>query len=314
VVRIVVRRLLWSLPTLLFVSVLIYVLVALAPGDPAAQIAGETASPEQIQLVRERLGLDDSLVVRYGRWLGNAVQGDLSTSLRTDEPVTRIVLRALPPTLSLMALTMFVSVVVGGLVGIRAAARPQGMWDRSLSVGSALATSTPAFVVALVLVSELALKRHVLPGIGYTPLTDDPWEWLRHLLLPVAALSLFATAEFGRQMRTSMRQVLDRDFILTAYAKGLYRRRIIFRHALKNAGIPVLTVLGNRFAALFGATIVVESIFIIRGMGYMLVDSAIAKDIPVVTGLALCATLFVLVVNLLIDIAYSWVNPRLRTD
>jgi peptide/nickel transport system permease protein len=307
-------RLAWAIPTLLIVSFGIFVLIDLAPGDAAARIAGDNATPEEIAHLRQSLGLNDPLLVRYGRWLGNAVHGDLGTSLSTGEPVTTVIARSLPLTLSIMVVTLVLTIIVAGILGVLAAVHPGGIIDRLISLGMAVAIAVPSFVLCLVLVSELAVKRDFLPAIGYVGLTENPVEWLRHLIIPAMTLAAVMVGEMARQLRTSLVDVLDRDYILAAYAKGLPKRVVVMKHGLKNAAMPVLTVIGTRFALLIGGTVLVEEIVVIRGVGYSLINAVLNRDVTVVTGIAVVTTLLVLLVNLVVDLLYGVVNPKLRVS
>lgn len=312
--RLIRNRTLWAVPTLLVVSLGIFALVDLAPGDVAVSVAGENATPEQIERIRENLRLNDPLIVRYFSWLGDAARGDLGESLTRREPVSTIIGRGLPQSLSLLAVTMAGTVLVAVALGSLAAMRPKGVLDRLLSIGSAVAIAVPSLFLTLFLVSELAVRRKVLPAIGYTPFGESPWQWLQHLIIPAIALGALPTGEVARQLRSSLREVLDRDYILTAHAKGLPMRRVVLKHALKNAGIPVLTVLGARFSLLLGGTVLVETIMVIRGIGSTLVLAVIARDVPLVTGITVVTMLLVLVGNLVVDILYGVMNPKLRVS
>lgn len=310
--RLALQRLLWIVPTLLFVSFAVFAFIDLAPGDAARSLAGQDASEEQVAAVRQRLGLDEPLLVRYGEWASGAVTGDLSESLLTSRPVTDMLWEALPRTISLTFVALVFSTVVGFTLGAVAALRPGGAFDRLVSVIAALGIAVPGFFLALILVSELAIKRSTFPALGYVPFTESPWEWLRHLILPAVALSTVAVGEFARHVRTALRGVLTQDYILVAHAKGSSRAQILFKHALRNAAIPLMTLLGVRFAQLLGGAVIIEQIFLLRGMGSVLITAVQARDIPVVLGVVAITTLLVVAVNLLVDLSYGYLNPKLR--
>lgn len=312
--RMLLVRLAWAVPTLLIVSLAIFLLVDLAPGDAAAHVGGENATPEQIEVIRENLGLNDPLIVRYGDWLAHAVRGDLGTSVTSREEVTTIIGRALPPTMSIVLVTLAATIVLAGVLGIAAALRPNGVVDHGISFFLAAAISVPGLFLCLLLVSELAVKRDLLPAIGYVALGDDPVEWFKHLVIPAATLAAVTVGEVARQLRTSLVEVLHSDYIVAAHAKGLSRRTIVLKHGLKNAAIPVLTVIGARFSLMVGGTVVVENIVVIRGIGYTLTKSVLNRDVTAVTGIVVVITVLVLVVNLLVDLLYGVLNPKLRVS
>jgi peptide/nickel transport system permease protein len=305
-------RLAWAVATVVIVSFGIFVLLDLGGGDVARTIAGENATQEQVQAVEVQLGLDRPLPVRYADWVGDAVTGDLRSSLVTGEPVTEILARTLPVTLSLVLVALSFSVVLALAAGLVAANR-QGSWlDRVISAIASAGVAIPSFLLALILVRELAVSRSVFPALGYVPFTESPGDWLYHLVLPALALSGITVGEMTRHLRSSLIDVLHQDYILTAHAKGMKRWVILCKHALRNAGIPVVTVLGIRFSQLLGATVIVEFIFVIRGSGAVLVTATQNGDVNVVLGIAVVATVLVVFANLLVDATYGFLNPKLR--
>lgn len=310
--RLLLQRLLWAIPSLLVVSFLVFAMMDLAPGDAAATIAGEGASLEQIEQVRERLGLDDPVLVRYVDWVTDAARGDMQTSLRTNEPVVDLVMRALPRTMSLAVVSFAFAAMIALVAGCLAAARPNGAIDRIVTLGAALGITVPSFWLALILISQFAIQRSWFPALGYVPLTENPYEWLRHLVLPAIALSTITAGELARQLRGALRDAMSRDYVLTARAKGLPGYVVLGKHALKNAAIPVVTVGGLRFSQLLGGAVIVEQIFVLRGIGQLTIGAALGRDIPVVLGVVVVATVVVLSVNLLVDLSYGYFNPRLR--
>jgi peptide/nickel transport system permease protein len=308
----ITRRLAWAVPTLVLVTFGVFALIDVAPGDAAQSLAGENASVEEIAEVRERLGLDEPLVVRYVDWLGDAVRGDLDRSLFSDEPVQDMILRALPNTISLAVVALALSTLIATVAGTWAAVRPGGIVDRLVSVGASVGIAVPTFLLGVVLVSQLAVRRSVFPALGYVGLTEDPWQWLVHLILPAIALCGVTTGELARQLRGALRDVLEQDYVLAAHAKGLPMLYVLRHHAMRNAAIPVVTVLGLRCSQLLGGTVIVEQIFLLRGIGSTLVTAVLNRDIPVVVGVAVVTTVIVTVINLLVDVSYTYLNPKLR--
>lgn len=311
-VRIVLQRLAVGIPTLFAVSLFIFVLMDLAPTDVAVTIAGEDATLEQIEEVRERLGLNEPVLSRWFTWTTDAVTGDLGTSLVTRQPVTERLTAAIPPTVSLSLLALTIAVTFAIVLGSAAAVRPNGLVDKIVTFGAALGITIPSFWLALILINQFAIQRRWFPAVGYVPITEDPVLWLKHLLLPALALSFSTMGELARYVRGAMSDSLSRDYVLAARAKGLRTPVVILKHALKNAMIPVITVIGVRFASILGGSVIIEQIFAIRGMGSLVINAVLTQDIPVVLGVAVVATAVVLVVNLLVDLSYGYFNPRLR--
>lgn len=306
------RRLLGAVPLLLVVSFVVFLLVSLAPGDPAARIAGENASPERIELIRKTLKLDAPLLERYGDWLFDAARGDLGRSLATSEPVVDLMSRRIPITFSLTAVALAVSIVLGLAGGIVAAVWRNRAADRIVSALSSLGLALPSFWVALILVVPLAIERNWFPALGYVPLSDGFWPWLRSLTLPAVTLALLPSAEMALQVRAALIETLEKDYIVAARARGLSAASITLKHALKNAAIPVVTVLGFRIAQLLGGSVIIESVFALNGLGTLAITAALASDMPVMLGLTMVTTLAVVTVNFLVDASYLYFNPRGR--
>jgi len=311
-VTVVLTRVAWGIPVLLCVSFLIFALMDLAPGDLARQILGDQATEEQLADMRAELGLDRSLPARWWDWLGGAVHGDFGVSLISGQSVGDRIQSALAPTLSLALLALGAAVVLATAAGCLAALRPDGVIDRLVTLLAALGITIPSFWLALVLINLFAIKLGWLPAVGYVGITDNPGAWLSHLVLPTASLTMLTTGELARYLRGTMRDELEKDYVLAARLHGLPMPRVVFKHALKNAAIPVVTVIGLRFTTLLGGTIIVEQIFAIRGMGWITVDAVLTQDYPVVLGVVVVATTLVLVVNTLVDLSYSYFNPKLR--
>jgi peptide/nickel transport system permease protein len=305
------RRVLSVVPLVVAASFLVFCLEVFLPGDPAVTLAGEGASPERIAQLRDDLDLDDPLLVRYGRWLGDAVQGDLGHSLFTRRPVGDEIVDRLGVTLSLVAGALVVAVVVGVPLGILAARR-QGWVDRSTTLGATLGVAVPHFVIGIVLIVVFALWLDWFPTSRYAPLGDGVGEWLRHLALPVLALSAVVTAEVMRQLRSSLQQTLAEPYIVAARARGLPERSIVYRHALRVAASPVITVLSVQAARLFGAAVIVEQVFDLSGLGRLTVDAVLNRDLPVLQGVVPVAVVVAVLSALAADLAQMALNPRLR--
>lgn len=297
---------------LLLVSVIAFILLQLIPGDPAITLAGENASATEVARLRSELGLDAPLLQQYLDWVGGLVRGDLGTSLPTSQPVMDLVVARLPVTVSLAVVAIIIAVTVGVAIGIVAGIMRGHLVDRAVTLFASLGVAVPPFWFGLVLIIVFALNIGVLPSIGFVPLQDGPVEWLRHLVLPAVALAAAPMAEIARQMRGAMVDVLDHDYVRTARAKGMSGSTVVLKHALKNAAIPVVTVIGLQVSLLLGGSVIVETIFGLPGLGDLVVQSVLQRDIPVVQGVIMVAALVVLVCNLLVDLSYRYFNPRVR--
>lgn len=310
--QLIIRRLFIMIPVLFLVSLMVFSLILLVPGDPAVTLAGENATEEQIEATRERLGLNDPVIEQYGRWVSNAAQGDLGESLFSSQKVTDAITQRLPATLSLAAGAIVLSILIGLPAGILAAIF-RGRWpDRAIGLGAASALAMPNYFVAMLLILFFAIWNKVLPATSFIPLTEDPWEWLKHLILPWITLSLASAAVITRQLRSSLIGVLGQDYVRTARAKGLRGRSVILKHASKNAAIPVVTVIGTQIAFALGGSVIVEQVFGIAGVGNLAVTSVLKRDLPMIQGIVVMATLLVLFCNLLVDLAYGYLNPKVR--
>ena len=309
----IARRLLGLIPLLLLISFLVFALVLAVPGDPARTIAGGLdASEERVEEVEEELGLDDPLLTRYVRWLGDVLSGDLGTSLFNGRTVTSELADRFPVTLSIALGSVVFAALIGIPLGLLAGTRPGSLVDRGIGVGTSLGIALPDFFVATALVVFFAVQRDLLPTIGYVDLAVDPAEWARHLVMPWIALGLSAAASLARQVRGATIEVLEADYIRTARSKGLSERRVIGKHALKNAMTPAMTVIALQFAYLLGGTFIIESIFSLPGVGQYMLGAITSRDLPVIQGVVLLvATIFVLT-NLVVDVLYGVVNPKVR--
>lgn len=306
------RRCLATIPVMAVVAIFVFSLLYFAPGDPVALIAGDQASQAQIDAIRERLGLDQPYFVRLLTWLGQIVRLDLGQSIISGLPVTTLIAERLAPTISLMVIAIPLSVLIAVPMGIVAAWRA-GTWiDRAVMVVAILGFSVPVFVVAYGLSWGIGLKLGWLPVQGYQPLSNGFWPWLSHLILPAFTVGSVYIALIARTTRAAMLDVLKQDYIRTAQAKGLGLNAVLFVHALKNAGIPIMTVVGIGVALLLGGAVVVESIFSLPGLGRLTIDAILKRDYPVIQGVVLLFSFAYVFVNLLVDLAYTLIDPRIR--
>jgi peptide/nickel transport system permease protein len=311
--RFLTTRLAALVPMLFLLTVVVFGLVEIAPGDPAAIIAGPEASPEAVALLRAELGLDKPLFERYLSYLGDLLRGDLGTSYVTDEPVGEVIARRLPRTISVALYAIVIAVLLSIPFGLLAALRRGRPTDRIVTGGSVFLLAVPPFVLAALLVNYLALGGlRVLPPTGYVPMSESFSEWLRFATLPAIAIATISLAELTRQARGSLVDTLEEDFVRTARAKGLGRWRTVGKHAAKNAAVPYLTVLGLNVGRIVGAAVIVEAVFDLQGFGQLGVTSVLSRDLPTMQGVVLVSGLIVLMVNLLVDVGYGYLNPRIR--
>jgi peptide/nickel transport system permease protein len=304
------RRVFGSVIVLFLASFLSSLLLNLVPGDAAELVVGEDATAQQVEKVREEMGLNDPFITQYLVWMGRVLRGDFGTSYISGRPVAASLLEAAPATLSLALMTMGISMVIGVILGGAAGAK-RGTWvDRIASLFATLGLAMPSFWVGLLLVSTFALTLSLFPATGYVPFSQSPGLWLMHLILPAIALGSTTAAEIMRQTRSGISDVLDRPYIRTARAKGARGVGVMRRHVARNAAIPVVTVFGLQFGQLFGGVIVVEQVFAIPGLGTLAVDAALSRDLPVLQGYILITACVIVVVNLLIDMSYRFIDPK----
>lgn len=306
------RRLLATIPVLLIVAVLVFLMLRLTPGDPAAILAGDAANTEQIARIRASLGLDQSIVVQFGIWIGNLLSGDLGESFYYKTKVATLIGQRLEPTLALATLTITIAILVAVPLGVIAAWRFGGWFDRSLMAFSVLGFSVPVFVLAYLLIWFVSLKLGLLPVQGYQRLADGFWPFLRHLILPAITLSVIYIALIARITRASVLEALGEDYIRTARAKGLPESRVLVRHALANAAVPIATVIGIGIGLLVGGVVVTESVYAIPGLGRLTVDAVLARDFPTIQGVILFFSFVYVLINLLVDMSYVFFDPRIR--
>ncbi len=306
------RRVAATIIVLAIVAVVVFALVRMAPGDPAAIIAGPAATSRDVAAIRAELGLDRPLVVQFATWLAHVAHGDLGQSFFFHQPVTALVAARVGPTLALALATMVLSVLVAVPLGAIAAWKHGGVVDRIVMGVAVAGFSVPVFVTGYALVWWLAVDLAWLPVQGYQPLAEGVAGFVSHLVLPTLALSVVHVALIARITRASTLDALSEDFIRTARAKGLRGPAILVRHALRNAAVPVVTVIGLGFALLVGGVVVTESVFAIPGLGRLTVDAVLARDYPTVQGVILLFALVYVLLNLAIDVAYLWLDPRIR--
>jgi peptide/nickel transport system permease protein len=307
-----IRRLLMAVPVMGIVALIVFSLLYLTPGDPAMVLAGDQASPEQIEKIRASLGLDQAPHVRFMTWLWQMANGDLGTSIFSGEPVTHMIEQRLQPTFSLLALSVLFSISFGVPFGVAAAARRGGWTDRALTYFTTLGFSLPAFIAGYALAFIFATTLKWLPVQGFVPLSEGLQPWLRNLILPAVTLSLVYAAIIGRVTRAAMLDVLSEDYIRTARAKGVAPWRILFRHALQNAAVPVITVIGIGIATLIGSAVITENVFAIPGVGRLTVDAILHRDYPIIQGVVLMLSAGYVLVNIAVDLCYTLLDPRIR--
>ena len=306
------RRLLATIPVLLVVSVLVFLMLRLTPGDPAAVLAGDAATTEQIAKIRTGLGLDRSIAEQFGIWIGHALTGDLGESFYYKTQVSTLIGQRLEPTVSLAAITITIAVCIAVPLGVLAAWRFGGWLDRLLMGFSVLGFSIPVFVLAYLLIWLVSIQLGWLPVQGYKRLADGVGPWLYHLTLPAITLSVIYIALIARVTRASVLETLGEDYIRTARAKGLPEAVVLLRHALANAAVPIITVIGIGIALLIGGVVVTESVYAIPGLGRLTVDAVLARDFPTIQGVILLFSFVYVGINLLVDLSYVFFDPRIR--
>jgi len=308
----ILRRIVATLPVMAIVALFVFSLLYIAPGDPAVVIDGDQASPADVERIRQSLGLDRPFLVQFGSWLWHILHGDLGTSIFTSLPVSTLIVQRIEPTLSLMAIALSLTVLIAVPLGVVAAWKAGSWIDRSIMAFAVFAFSLPVFVIGYVLAYVFALKLEWLPVQGYTPIAEGVWPWLQNLILPAVALADIYIALIARITRASMLEVLQQDYISTARAKGLGMRDILFVHALKNAAVPIVTVIGIGIALLIGGAVVTESVFAIPGLGRLTIDAILRRDYPVIQGIVLVFSFLYVLINLMVDVIYTLVDPRIR--
>ncbi|WP_192179641.1 ABC transporter permease [Mesorhizobium amorphae] len=308
----ILRRMVSTIAVMAMVGIFVFLLLRLAPGDPAAIIAGDTATPQIIAGIREQLGLNEPLPVQFVHWALSILGGDFGTSIFTGRPVLQLISQRLEPTISISILTIILSVTIGVSFGIVAAWRAGGLVDRILTAFATLGFSVPVFVVGFFLIYVFAIRTRWLPVQGYQSIDDGFGPWLVHLILPTVTLGVPYIAFIARIARASMLEVLSEDYMRTAAAKGASSYSMLFHHALRNAGVPILTVIGLSFAGLIGGVVITETVFNIPGVGRLVVDAINNRDYPIIQGVLILVSGLYVLINLAVDLSYTLVDPRIR--
>ena len=307
----ILRRILAVIPVMLLVAIFVFLLLRLTPGDPAAIIAGDVATPEQLDRIREVMGLNKPLLSQFLAWMGQLLRGDLGISLISHTPVSGMILNRIGPTISIAVLTIAMSVALAVPMGVLAAWRHRTVFDYAVMTFSVLGFSIPVFVIGYLIILVFSLKLGWFPVQGFTPISAGLAPFLKSAFLPALTLTTIYVALIARMTRASMLEVLGEDYIRTARAKGAPERRVLFRHALRNAAVPILTVIGTGFALLISGVVVTETVFNIPGIGRLTVDAILARDYPVIQAMILLTSFLYVLVNLVIDLSYSFFDPRI---
>jgi peptide/nickel transport system permease protein len=308
----ILRRLLATIPVILVVAIFVFLMLRLTPSDPAAIIAGDNANAEQVAAIRTQLGLDQPILQQFFIWSSKILQGDLGESFFFKKTVASLIADRVQPTLSLSFFTMLLAICIAVPLGVIAAAK-QGSWiDRIVMGFSVAGFSVPVFVIGYLLIYIFAIQLNLLPVQGYQRIELGVGEWLRRMILPSITLSVVYIALIARMTRTSMLEVLGEDYVRTARAKGQVERKVLFRHALRNASIPIVTIIGSGVGLLIGGAVVTESVYTLPGLGRLTVDAVLARDYPVIQAVILLFSLVYVGINLLVDIIYTLLDPRIR--
>ncbi len=307
-----IRRLAISVLTLFLITLIVFTGVRMIPGDPARVMAGTDADEAGLQEIRAKYGLDDPVPVQYVHWLRLALRGDLGESIRTREPVVNVVAMKLPITMELACLSLLIAVGIAIPAGIFSALRRNTVWDLLANAVSLCGVSIPSFWLGIMLILFLSVRLHLLPASGFVPVFRDPLANLERMLMPAFVLGASLAAVLMRQTRNSMINVMSANYVRTAYSKGLAARVVVFRHALRNGLIPIVTILGLQMGALMGGAVVTEQIFVIPGFGRLIVEAVFTRDYPLVQGVVMITASAYVLINLLVDVSYSLLNPRIR--
>ncbi|SFE88537.1 peptide/nickel transport system permease protein [Sulfitobacter brevis] len=308
----ILQRILAAIPVMGFVALFVFLLLRLTPGDPAAIIAGDTATPAQLEAIRTSLGLNDPLFTQFFRWIGQLFQGDFGTSIISGKPVIELIAARMEPTISLALTTIVLSVAIAVPLGVIAAWKHGTLIDRFVMLLSVLGFSVPVFVIGYLMISLFSMQLGWFPVQGFKPIGDGVGKFFHTIALPTFTLTLLYIALIARITRTSMLEILGDDYVRTARAKGLPESRVLMRHALRNCSVPIITVIGIGLALIISGVVVTESVFNLPGLGRLTVDAVLARDYPVIQAVILLASLIYVVINLLIDIAYVILDPRIR--
>ncbi len=309
----VIRRVLATIPVMVVVAAFVFLMLRLSPGDPASVIAGDYATAEDIVRIREALGLNEPILVQFTKWIGNLAQGDLGISIFTNLPVTTLIGQRIEPTLMLTLTTIIFTVLVAVPLGTLAAWKAGSWIDRGVMLFSVAGFSVPVFVLGYILIYIIAIKLQWLPVQGYRSMFEHGlWPFLRHIIMPTLTLSVIFIALIARMTRASVMEVLQEDYVRTARAKGQSEVKVLLRHALRNAAVPIVTVIGIGIALLIGGVVVTESVYNIPGLGRLVLDAVLARDYPIIQGLILFFSFIYILINLIIDLSYTLFDPRIR--
>ena len=308
----ILRRLLAAIPVMGFVALFVFLLLRLTPGDPAAILAGDTATPAQLEAIRTSLGLNDPLFVQFFNWISDLMRGDFGTSILSGKPVIELIADRMEPTISLALTTITLSVIIAVPLGVIAAWKQGTLIDRFVMLLSVLGFSVPVFVIGYLMITLFSMQLGWFPVKGFKPIGDGVGNFLHRIALPTFTLTLLYIALIARITRTSMLEILGEDYVRTARAKGLPESRVLMRHALRNCSVPIITVIGIGFALIISGVVVTESVFNLPGLGRLTVDAVLSRDYPVIQAVILLASLIYVLINLLIDIFYVLLDPRIR--
>ncbi len=308
----IIRRVLSTIPVLIIVAVIVFLMLRLTPGDPAASLVGNNGTSADIANIRASLGLDEALPVQFFKWSLHVLQGNLGESYYMKLPVTELIAQRIGPTLSLSVLTLLMTILIAVPLGVVAAWRHGGWLDRALMGFSVMGFSIPSFVIGYLLIWGVALHWQLLPVQGYAPLAKGLGPWLSHLILPAVTLSIIYLALIARVTRASVAEALSEDYIRTARSKGISELRVLTRHALANAAVPIVTVIGIGVGLLIGGVVVTETVYAIPGLGQLTVDAVLGRDFPLIQGITLFFSFVYVLINLLVDLSYLILDPRIR--
>ncbi len=309
----ILKRILATVPVMGVVALFVFLMLRLSPGDPAAVIAGDYATTEDIIRIRESLGLNDPIVVQFTKWIGQLVQGDLGISIFTNLPVTTLIAQRLEPTIMLTLTTIIFTIVVAVPLGTLAAWKQGSLIDRIVMLFSVAGFSVPVFVLGYILIYIISIQLRWLPVQGYKSMfTDGIIPFFRHIILPTVTLSVIFIALIARMTRASVMEVLQEDYVRTARAKGQSEFKVLMKHAVRNAAVPIVTVIGLGIALLIGGVVVTESVYNIPGLGRLVLDAVLKRDYPIIQGLILLFSFVYILINLLIDLSYTLFDPRIK--
>lgn len=310
--KFILSRLGAAIPVVIVVSIATFLLLRLAPGDPAIALAGENATPETVALIREQFGLNQPLVLQYLIWVQHMLAGDFGTSIISGQPVLSMILDRLEPTISLALVTITMAVLIAVPLGVLAAARRGTLTDKLVMTLAVIGFSVPVFVIAYILILIFSMQLQWFPVQGFRSITDGVLPFLHYIALPATALTFLYVALITRMTRASLLEVLNEDFVRTAHAKGISEVQVLFRHALRNAAVPIITIIAISFATMLTGVVVTESVFNLPGIGRLTIDAVLARDYPIIQAEIFLASIIFVLINLIVDIIYALVDPRIR--